>query len=113
MDYISFILSKKYIEDSLEGAGALVGKSAYDIACENGFYGTPSDWLKTLKGDTPKIGPTGTWIIGDIDTGVIASPSLAGYATEEFVRQEIGKISGVDLRKYVTREELNSAILGI
>ena len=32
MDIVSHILSKKYIEDSLQGAGALKGKSAYEIA---------------------------------------------------------------------------------
>ena len=113
MDISSFILSKRYIEDSLEGAGALVGKSAYEIACENGFFGTPVAWLKSLKGDTPEIGPNGTWVIGDKDTGVVASPSLAGYATEAFVKEQIANISGVDLSEYATREELSSAILGI
>ena len=87
MDIISYILSKKYVEDSLAGAGALVGKSAYDIACENGFRGTPSEWLATLKGSTPQIGPDGNWVVGGVNTGVIASPGLAGYATEEFVNQ--------------------------
>jgi hypothetical protein len=83
MDIISYILSKRYIEDSLQGAGALKGKSAYEIACENGFEGTPTEWLATLQGDTPTIGPNGTWVIGGNDTGIIASPNLAGYVTEE------------------------------
>ena len=90
MDVLSYILSKRYIEDSLKGVGALKGKSAYEIACENGFKGTPAEWLATLQGDTPTIGPSGTWIIGDYDTGVIASPSLAGYATEDFVKSTTG-----------------------
>lgn len=113
MDVTSYILSKKYIEDSLEGAGALKGKSAYEIACENGFKGTPAEWLKSLQGETPKIGPNGTWIIGNNDTGVIASPSLAGYATEEYVNQKIANIPEVDLTKYATREELAEAIFNI
>ena len=70
MDIVSYILSKKYIEDSLAGAGALAGKSAYEIAQDNGFAGTPAEWLASLRGDTPKIGPNGTWLIGDVDTGV-------------------------------------------
>ena len=86
MDITSYILSKQYVEDTLVGAGALKGKSAYEIACENGFAGTATEWLNSLKGESPQIGPAGTWIVGDLDTGVIASPSLAGYATEEFVR---------------------------
>lgn len=92
MDIISYILSKKYVEDSLAGAGALVGKSAYEIACENGFKGTLSEWLKTLRGSTPQIGPNGTWIIDNEDTGIVASPSLAGYATQEYVESKCNEI---------------------
>ena len=104
MDITSYILAKQYIEDALAGAGALAGKSAYEIACANGFKGTETEWLASLRGDTPKIGPNGTWVIGDSDTGVIASPSLAGYATEEFVRQQIANIKypDIDLTGYAT-----------
>ena len=100
MDVVSYILSKKYIEDSLAGAGAVKGKSAYEIACDNGFKGTLSEWLKSLEGDTPSIGPNGTWVIGDYDTGVVASPSLAGYATEEYVKSQIAML---DLTDYATK----------
>ena len=113
LDITSYILSKKYIEDSLAGVGAIVGKSAYEVAVENGFFGTPAEWLNSLRGDTPQIGPSGNWIIGDVDTGIIASPSLAGYVTEEFVNQQIANIPEVDLTPYATRQELNEAILGI
>ena len=115
MDIVTYILSRKYVEDSLAGAGALVGKSAYDIACENGFKGTPSEWLATLKGDSPQIGPDGNWVVAGVNTGVIASPGLAGYATEEFVNQQIANIDfpETDLSAYATREELGAAILGI
>ena len=113
MDITSYILSKKYIEDSLAGAGAVQGKSAYDIACDNGFKGSPGEWLESLKGLTPQIGPQGTWLIGDVDTGVIASPSLAGYATEDFVELMFNSVPKVDLAPYATRKELSEAILGI
>lgn len=113
MDVTSYILSKKYIEDSLAGAGALKGKSAYDIACDNGFKGTPAEWLDSLRGLTPQIGAGGTWVIGDVDTGVIASPSLAGYATEDFVELMFNSVPKVDLSSYVTRQDLSEAILGI
>lgn len=107
MDIVSHILSKKYIEDSLQGAGALKGKSAYEIACDNGFKGTPAEWLATLQGDTPTIGPSGTWIIGDYDTGVIASPSLAGYATEDFVKSQM---ENLDLAEYATKTYVQDLI---
>ena len=107
MDIVSLILSKKYVEDTLAGAGALAGKSAYDIACDNGFKGTPAEWLATLQGDTPTIGPSGTWIIGDYDTGVIASPSLAGYATEDFVKFQM---ENLDLVEYATKTYVQDLI---
>ena len=115
MDVMSYLLSKRYVEDSLAGAGALKGKSAFEIAVENGFAGTPEQWLESLKGSTPKIGSNGTWIIGNQDTGVIASPSLAGYATEEYVKAEIANIKFPipNLTNYVTREQLSEALLGI
>lgn len=103
MDVLSYILSKQYIEDSLWGAGALKGKSAYEIACDNGFKGTISEWLISLQGSTPEIGAEGTWIINGVDTGVLASPSIAGYATEEFVKQQIASIPEVDLTGYATK----------
>lgn len=48
------------------------GKSAYDIALENGFIGTEAQWLSSLKGAngiTPYIGNNGNWYIGSNDTG--------------------------------------------
>lgn len=60
------------------------GKSAYEIAKENGFNGTEAEWLASLKGEpgaagasgkdgengkTPYIGDNGNWYIGADDTG--------------------------------------------
>ena len=79
MDITSYILSKRYIDNTLAGTGALQGKSAYDIAVENGFVGTEEEWLNSLIGSSPTIGENGHWIVNNIDTGGIASPYLAGY----------------------------------
>lgn len=92
MDITSYILSKRYIEESLQGVGALKGKSAYEIACENGFQGTPAEWLASLQGSELTIGANGNWIIDGVDTGMIASPDVAGYATEEFVKLKCDEI---------------------
>ena len=102
MDITSLLLSRKYVDDSLAGAGAVKGKSAYEVAVDNGFQGSESDWLASLVGTTPRIGDNGHWFIDDFDTGVIASPSLAGYATEDFVANEIKKI---DLTPFITKED--------
>lgn len=43
MDLITYALLKKYVKASLAGAGALKGepgKSAYEIAVENGYSGS-------------------------------------------------------------------------
>lgn len=33
----------------------IAGKSAYEIAVENGFKGTEVEWLESLKGETPDL----------------------------------------------------------
>ena len=60
------------------------GKSAYEVAVENGFNGTEAEWLASLKGatgapgangkdgtdgKTPYVGDNGNWYIGTDDTG--------------------------------------------
>ena len=60
------------------------GKSAYEVAKENGFNGTEAEWLASLKGatgapgangkdgtdgKTPYVGDNGNWYIGTDDTG--------------------------------------------
>lgn len=79
MDITSYILSKRYIDNTLTGAGALQGKSAYDIAVKNGFIGTEEEWLNSLS---PTIGENGHWIINNTDTGIMASPDLSSYYDE-------------------------------
>jgi hypothetical protein len=49
------------------------GKSAYDLAVQEGFKGSLSDWLATIKGepgDTPVVGINNHWWVGGKDTGV-------------------------------------------
>jgi hypothetical protein len=72
MDVISYVLSKKYIDDVLLNSD-LKGKSAYEIAVEHGFEGNEIEWLKSLEGESPYIGENGNWFIGDTDLGVLAS----------------------------------------
>ncbi len=40
--------------------GKVVGDSAYEVAVENGYEGTESEWLLSLKGDTGATGASGT-----------------------------------------------------
>ena len=67
-------LQDKYNSGDL-GGGGTAGKSAYEIAVDNGFVGTETEWLESLKGNDgiiPNIGANGNWFIGDTDTGVTA-----------------------------------------
>ena len=72
------------------GESGADGKSAYQIAIDNGFVGSQSEWLASLKGATgasgapgkdgasgspgadgitPTIGANGNWFLGTTDTG--------------------------------------------
>lgn len=82
MDAITYILSKRYVDEVIAGAGSLQGKSAYEIAVEQGFKGNETDWLKSLEGESPHIGENGNWFLGDVDMGVTAAPDLGGYFNE-------------------------------
>ena len=46
------------IEETLAGAGAIQGqpgKSAYELAAQNGFVGTQAEWLASLRADTLRL----------------------------------------------------------
>lgn len=67
--------------NQIEGGSGASGKSAYEIAVDNGFVGTEAEWLESLKGSegkkgndgtTPHIGENNNWFIGDTDTGILA-----------------------------------------
>ena len=64
-------------------ASCSAGKSAYEIAVENGFVGTEAEWLESLKGDTGdkgedatppsiEISEDGYWIINGVKTEIKA-----------------------------------------
>lgn len=75
-------LQEKLDNGELGGNTGTAGKSAYEIAVDNGFVGTETEWLKSLKGSdgdkgdngiTPHIDSiTKNWFIGDTDTGILA-----------------------------------------
>lgn len=62
MDLVTLALAKKYTDDTVSGFGSLQGKdgkSAYQIALDNGFIGTETDWLESLKGEIGASGEDG------------------------------------------------------
>ena len=72
----------KWREYGSGGGTGIAGKSAYEIAVDNGFVGTETEWLESLKGSDGNKGDNGTtphidestkhWFIGGTDTGVLA-----------------------------------------
>lgn len=49
----AYVLLKKYVDQSLSGGGALKGedgKSAYQLAVQQGYTGTLDEWLEQLDG---------------------------------------------------------------
>ena len=80
MDFTTLALLKRYVSDTIANAeGFISGKSAYEIAVENGFLGNETEWLKSLVGATPYIGINNHWFIDGKDTGISASPDLSEF----------------------------------
>ena len=76
------VLGKWRVLEGSGGGTGTAGKSAYEIAVDNGFVGTETEWLESLKGEHGDKGDNGTtphidettknWFIGDVDTGILA-----------------------------------------
>lgn len=78
--------------DGINGTNGNDGKSAYQIAVDNGFEGIEQEWIESLKGQngsngsSPTIDPeTKHWIIGGVDTGVLAEVQITNEIGETFV----------------------------
>lgn len=77
VDVVTYALLKSYLKKGAGGGSSgegTPGKSAYEIAVNNGFSGTEAEWLESLKGKTAtiSIGDDGHWYINGEDTGVSA-----------------------------------------
>jgi hypothetical protein len=73
MDILTYLLAKKYVDTKVEEAG-IQGKSAYEIAVENGFKGTEQEWLESLKGETPDL------------SGYFSEANLIALTSEEIIQ---------------------------
>ena len=84
------------------------GLSAYEIAKNNGFVGTEKEWLDSLQGETPHIDPiTKHWIIGDVDTGVVAEgkSGTGGTGNLFFLEKSLFPLIGEAEALYVATDE--------
>ena len=72
MDALTYFLTKRYVDKKIKEAG-IQGKSAYEIAVENGFQGTETEWLESLKGETPDL------------SGYYSNQNLIALTSEEII----------------------------
>lgn len=83
---------KKMLSEVQNGNNGINGKdgenglSAYELAVQNGFTGTLTDWLNSLKGADGKDGVDGK---DGIDGN---SPEVSGFATTEYVEERLSEI---------------------
>ena len=66
-------LQEKYDNGELGGGSGTAGKSAYEIAVDNGFVGTETEWLESLKGEQGEAGRSITGITTDENNNVIVT----------------------------------------
>jgi hypothetical protein len=107
--------AKKQIQDAMEGAGVIAGKSAYEIAVENGYSGTEEQWLESLhgtKGDKGDPGETPDLTeienaIGDLSNLSTSEKSSLVAAINELVGQGGG---GHSPSIIATDEEIENTI---
>ena len=75
---------KEYV-DSKAGTSGSAGKSAYEIAVDNGFTGTEDQWLESLKGERGEKGTSISSITKDSDDNII-------FTFTDSTTQSIGKL---------------------
>ena len=66
-------LQEKVDNGELGGGSGTAGKSAYEIAVDNGFVGTETEWLESLKGEQGEPGRSITGITTDENNNVIVT----------------------------------------
>ena len=104
----ALVLGMNYTEESLQGAGALKGekgKSAYEVAVDNGFDGTEEEWLASLKGEK---GDSGAEYDDTEIKNAIAELPTKDYVADEIANAQLG--GDVDLSKYATKEYVDEAL---
>ena len=87
IDLVALALAKKYTDDTLAGLGSLQGKdgkSAYQIALDNGFVGTETEWLESLKGERGTDGQD--YVLTDTDKTEIANIAIDNIADGDEVK---------------------------
>ncbi len=101
---------------SCEGGSGADGKSAYEIAVENGFEGTETEWLDSLRGQDGQNGQDGfspTVSVSEIENGhQVNITDVNGLKQFEVLNGQNGA-DGKDGTDYVLSEEDKQDIAGL
>ena len=96
------------------------GKSAYEIAVENGFDGTESEWLASLEGPSGDDGRSATITVGEVTTGEAVTVTNSGTDTDavfDFTFPEFSsgnaesKYEIIDLGMRYPSENISTAVI--
>lgn len=111
-------VSEKYTKDSLEGAGALKGdpgKSAYEVAVDEGYSGTEEEWLASLVGPQGEKGTDGDkgdkGDKGDMGIGIPSGGTAGQVITKksgtdyDLEWATLGNASAKDVTTYVSPDD--------
>ena len=114
MDLVTLALAKKFVSSgagSGTGEPGQDGKSAYEIAVENGFEGTEEEWLSSLQGEDG-YSPTITENAENDDTtykldivtktGSVTTPNLMGKDGDRGEKGETGATPNLQIGEVIT-----------
>lgn len=109
------VYTKTEVDDKLSEIGAGEdGKSAYEIAVDNGFEGTEEEWLESLKGDAGE-----SITVDDEISGTSTNPVQNRVIAEKFARERnewsgaIGHFSKIATEAKTIANELNEKLVGL
>lgn len=95
------------VKNGTRGSDGSNGKSAYEIACDNGFVGDEEDWLETLVGPTGNNGAHGTHAEHWWEGTVLTVRSASGESSAD-LKGEKGDtpVAGVDFFTEAEKTEM-------
>ena len=89
-------------EQGLQGVTGATGYNAYQVAQVNGFDGTITEWLASLKGDMGNTGMTGA-------TGFSAYDVAVGNGFEGSITQWLASLKGTNGTNGISKEVMDAA----
>jgi hypothetical protein len=102
-DLVGTMAAKNSLSGNLNVVYGKDGKSAYEVALANGFEGTESEWLATLKGEKGERGNSGVFVgSGEMpeDCNVQIDPNGDALTIEQLIQavaSQVNKMASVTL----------------